>query len=55
MDDNHLLCIAALVIIAYAIHQVTVGGDGIYLSMVVGALCALGGVILGKKAIVGQG
>ena len=34
---------AALLVCVYAIHQVTVGGDGIVVAGVIGALCAIGG------------
>ena len=36
---------AALLVSVYAIHQLTVGGDGVVLTGVVGALCAIGGYV----------
>jgi len=34
---------AGFLVIVYAIHQITVGGDGIIMASVVGAIAAIGG------------
>jgi len=39
-----------MVVTVYGIHQVSVGGDGIVLASVVGALAAIGGYVLRKPS-----
>ena len=44
MRDSGLVCMASLIVAAYAIYMVFVGGDGVIFASVVGAVCLLAGV-----------
>ena len=46
MRDTQLVCIAALVVAVYAIHQFTVGGDGVIMGSVLLTLGGIAGVKL---------
>ena len=40
---------AALIVAVYGIHQVTVGGDGIIVATIIGAIAGIGGYVLRGK------
>jgi len=45
MNDSGLVCMAGLIVGAYAIYMIFgPGGDGVILSAVIGAICLLAGV-----------
>ena len=44
MRDSGLVCMASLIVAAYAIYMFCVGGDGVIFASVVGAVCLLAGV-----------
>lgn len=47
MDNDIKACVFALIVLgAYVVHQITVGGDGVILASVVGTICAIGGYAL---------
>lgn len=50
-DRDTKACIfGAFIIAVYAIHQLSVGGDGVVLAGVVGSLGAVGGYTIAKAA-----
>ena len=52
MDDATIqaMFFGALIVAVYGIHQVTVGGDGVVVASVIGAICAIGGYVYGRRA-----
>lgn len=45
MNDNYLVCMAALIVVSYFIYMfIGPGGDGVIFASVVGAVCVLTGV-----------
>ena len=49
MDRDVKACVfGSFIVVVYAIHQVTVGGDGVIVAGVLAALAGAGGYVLGR-------
>ncbi len=47
--DEKAVAFGAFIVAIYGIHQFTVGGDGVILTGVIGAICSIGGYAFGRR------
>jgi len=54
MNDTHLICLGVLIVAVYGIYMAFTPdpADGVLMSGVIGALCAVGGILYQRSKVI---